>query len=109
MQLADELQQARQARRSDVTPPSTRGGPFDLDAAYAVERELSRRRRAEGRTVVGRKVGYANKAVWRALKLDTLVWADMYDDTVRHAAENEATLSLAPLVAPKVEPEIVFR
>ncbi|HWN83521.1 MAG TPA: hypothetical protein VNN99_00165, partial [Vicinamibacterales bacterium] len=106
--LADELQQARQTRQSDLTPPSARGA-FDLDAAYAVERELSRRRRAEGRTVVGRKVGYANKAVWRALKLDTLVWADMYDDTVRHAPGNEATLSIAPLVAPKIEPEIVFR
>ena len=38
--LADELQQARQARRADVMPPSARGGAFDLDAAYAVEREL---------------------------------------------------------------------
>ena len=107
--LADELQQARQARRSDVTPPSARGDAFDLDAAYAVERELSRRRRADGHTVVGRKVGYANKAVWRALKLDTLVWADMYDDTVRDASADLATLSLAPFVAPKIEPEIVLR
>lgn len=106
--LADELQQARQARRSDVTPPSARGA-FDLDAAYGVERELSRRRRAEGHAVVGRKVGYANKAVWRALKLETLVWAGMYDDTVRHAPQNEAVLSVAPLVAPKIEPEIVVR
>jgi len=106
--LADELQQARQARQSDLTPPSARGGAFDLDAAYAVERELSRRRQAQGRTVVGRKVGYANKAVWRALKLDTLVWADMYDDTVRHTPNNEAALAIAPLVAPKIEPEIVF-
>ncbi|HET9272235.1 MAG TPA: fumarylacetoacetate hydrolase family protein [Vicinamibacterales bacterium] len=107
--LADELQQARQARRSDVTPPSARGSAFDLDAAYAVERELSRRRRAEGRTVVGRKVGYANKAVWRALKLETLVWADMYDDTVHFRPQNDTTLSVAPLVAPKIEPEIVLR
>ena len=106
--LADELQHARQTRRSDVTPPSARGA-FDLDAAYGVERELSRRRRADGHSIVGRKVGYANKAVWRALKLDTLVWADMYDDTVRHAPQNDATLSIAPFVAPKIEPEIVFR
>jgi 2-oxo-3-hexenedioate decarboxylase len=107
--LADELQQARAARRSDVVPPSARDDGFDLDAAYAVERELSRRLRAQGRRVVGRKVGYANKAVWRALKLETLVWADMYDDTVHSAPRNEATLSLAALVAPKIEPEIVFR
>ena len=107
--LADELEQARKARRSDVTAPSARGGTFDLDAAYAVARELSRGRQHEGRTVVGRKVGYANKAVWRALKLDTLVWADMYDDTVRQSPQNDATLSIATLVAPKIEPEVVFR
>jgi hypothetical protein len=34
-----------------------------------------------------RQGGYANKAMWRALKLDTLVWAHMYDDTVRYATE----------------------
>src|SRR5436190_1313367 len=107
--VANELEQARLARRSGVTPPAARGGTFDLDAAYTVERELSRRRKAEGHAVVGRKVGYANKAVWRALKLDTLVWADMYDDTVRQATQNDASLSIAPLVAPKIEPEIVFR
>ena len=39
--------------------------------------------RAAGHRTVGRKVGYANKAVWRVLKLETLVWAHMYDDTVR--------------------------
>ena len=35
------------------------------------------RRMHSGRTV-GRKVGYANKALWRAFKLDPLVWAHMY-------------------------------
>ena len=108
MQLADELERARRTRQSDVVPPSARDLPFDLDAAYAVERELSRRRRADGHPVVGRKVGYASKAVWRALKLDTLVWADMYDDTVRHVPGDDATLSIVPFVAPKIEPEIVF-
>jgi 2-oxo-3-hexenedioate decarboxylase len=108
MQLAEDLEQARRTRRSDVVPPSARDLPFDLDAAYAVERELSRRRRADGHVAVGRKVGYASKAVWRALKLDTLVWADMYDDTVRHVPGDDATLSIAPFVAPRIEPEIVF-
>jgi 2-oxo-3-hexenedioate decarboxylase len=57
--------------------------------------------------VVGRKVGYANKAVWRALKLQTLAWADMYDDTVVRAPGNLASISAARYAAPKVEPEIV--
>jgi 2-oxo-3-hexenedioate decarboxylase len=91
-------------------PPSSRGDTgFDLAAAYAVEAELARMRRASGRTTVGRKVGFANKALWRVLKLDTLVWAHMYDDTVRHADGNAASLSLERMCSPKIEPEIVFK
>ncbi len=66
-------------------------------------------RRVEGHHTVGVKVGYANKAMWRVLKLDTLVWAHMYDDTVRYADANVATLSLAHMISPKIEPEIVFK
>ena len=107
--LAEELTAAYALCRTDIDPPSSRDSRFTLDTAYAVEAELARRRIADGRNVVGWKIGYANKAVWRALKLDTLVWADMYDDTVRYAPADLATLSLAPFVAPKIEPEIVFR
>lgn len=105
--LADEVSAAYAVRRTDVVPPSARDGGCTLDEAYAVERELSARRQAAGHRVVGRKVGYANKAVWRALKLETLVWADMYDDTVQRAVANTGTLSRARFAAPKIEPEIV--
>ena len=107
--IADELQQAYARRQTNVVPPSARAGGFDLDAAYEVEQELTRRRRADGRRAVGLKVGFANKAVWRVLKLETLVWAHMYDDTVHAAAEGHSTLPLGPFCAPKIEPEIVFK
>jgi 2-keto-4-pentenoate hydratase len=55
------------------------------------------------------KVGYANKAMWRVLKLETLVWGHMYDDTVQYAKGNDATLSIARMISPKIEPEIVFK
>jgi 2-oxo-3-hexenedioate decarboxylase len=106
--LADELSRAV-ASRQTVTPPSSRDGGFDLDTAYAVERELQRMRQAAGHRVIGRKVGFANKAVWRVMKLDTLVWASMYDDTVQYAQNGSAMLALSTLIAPKIEPEIVFK
>lgn len=90
-------------------PPSSRAPGLDLATAYAVEAELARLRRADGHTTVGRKVGFANKAMWRVLKLDTLVWAHMYDDTVRFADANGAAFSLAGMCSPKIEPEIVFK
>ena len=87
--------------------PSSRDG-FDLDAAYAVEAALKREREAAGHRATGRKVGYANKALWRMLKLETLVWAHMYDDTVRQSTGNSCTLTLPNSRSLKVEPEIVF-
>ena len=80
-----------------------------MPSAYAVEAELARIRRVGGRRSVGRKVGFANKAMWRILKLDTLVWAHMYDDTVREAPDNQASLSVAAMFSPRIEPEIVFK
>lgn len=92
-----------------IDPPSACHPEFDMNAAYAVEAELRRSRVAEGRTVVGRKVGYANKAMWRVMKLETLVWASMYDDTV-HESASFPSLSLHGFFpAPRIEPEIVFK
>jgi 2-oxo-3-hexenedioate decarboxylase len=107
--LARELADAYAHRQSIAVPPSARDGGFDLSTAYAVEAELVRLRRASGHAPVGRKVGYANKAVWRVMKLDTLVWAHMYDDTVQHAERNTAELSLGRMYSPKIEPEIVLK
>lgn len=104
--LAEAIATAVSTRTPLAAPPSADAG-FDLDAAYAVEAELVARRRAAGHSPVGLKVGYANKAVWRALKLQTLVWAHMYDDTVSEGHGGRAALSIGRMIAPKIEPEIV--
>src|SRR4029078_12857399 len=92
--LAQELTDAYASKTIVATPSSHEGG-IDLDAAYAVEGEIAKARRAGGHQTVGWKVGYANKAMWRALKLETLVWAHLYDDTARYAAWKDVKLSLA--------------
>ena len=106
--LAQELA-AAYASRSATSAPSERDPAFDLASAYAVESEFVRIRRASGRATVGRKVGFANKAMWRVLKLDTLVWAHMYDDTVQYANRGHASIAIGPMFSPKIEPEIVFK
>ena len=107
--FASELTVAYAGRHVMPAPLSSRDPAFDLSAAYAVEAELVRLRRAAGHATVGRKVGYANKAVWRALKLETLVWAHMYDDTVQFAGGNASALDIGRMYSPKIEPEIVFK
>jgi 2-keto-4-pentenoate hydratase len=104
--VARELLSAYQTGKM-VPPPSERAG-FDLDAAYAVEGTLKQFLEAEGHKSVGRKVGYANKAMWRMLKVETLVWAHMYEHTVYFSDANSATLRIAHPRSLKIEPEIVF-
>jgi 2-oxo-3-hexenedioate decarboxylase len=105
--IVREIFTARANREPMAVLPSARG--LDLPAAYAVEAELARRKVAAGHRVVGVKAGYANKAVWRALKLETLTWASMYDDTVTMATDGQATLAIGGMLAPKIEPEIAVR
>jgi 2-keto-4-pentenoate hydratase len=105
--LARELQSAFETGQMISSLPSSRPG-FDLDTAYAVEATLKHFRESTGHRAIGRKVGYANKAMWRMLKLETLVWAHMYDDTVHHSRSNTASLTLAHTRSLKIEPEIVF-
>ena len=107
--LAKELFDAyTSGSRVDVAPTSRDGG-CDLATAYAVEAELTAMRRAEGRTTVGRKIGAANRAVWRALEIETVLWANMYDDTVHYAENGTASVSLARMRALKLEPEVVMK
>jgi 2-keto-4-pentenoate hydratase len=89
------------------TLPSASG--LDLEGAYRIENEVARLHQAQGHAITGRKVGYANRAAWRLFKLETLVWAHMFDDTVRWAPDGFAELSLARLRSPRLEPEIVVR
>jgi 2-keto-4-pentenoate hydratase len=105
--LARELLSAYETGQMVAVPPSGRPG-FDLDTAYAVEAALKRFRESAGHRAVGRKVGYANKAMWRVLKLETLVWAHMYNDTVHYGDNNSVTLTVAHPRSLKIEPEIVF-
>jgi 2-oxo-3-hexenedioate decarboxylase len=97
--LAQEIHDAFSAGKPIAVPPSRRDAGLTLEEAYAVQAELD-----AGRSVVGRKVGFANKALWRVMKLETLVWASMYAETVSHEVEwKPFGYSL------KIEPEIVMK
>ncbi len=105
--IAHELMTAYATGKMISQLPSSRPG-FDLHAAYQVEAMLKNWRESAGHRAVGCKVGYANKALWRILKLETVVWAHMYDDTVHQSTDNSAQLSLTHARSLKIEPEIVF-
>lgn len=105
--IARELRSAQEKGEMVNTLPSSVPG-FDLDAAYAVESTLKRWREQGGHKAAGRKVGYANKAMWRVLKLETLVWGHMYEDTIHRAGGGSISVSIPHPRSLKVEPEIMF-
>jgi 2-keto-4-pentenoate hydratase len=106
--LADELEAAYARAERRPSPPSAREGGLSLETAYQVEAELVSRRKRAGRRTLGLKVGFASKAAWRVLKLDTLVWAHLYDDTVHRVGSDRPVYSGSARVAPRLEPEIVL-
>jgi 2-keto-4-pentenoate hydratase len=105
--ISRELLAAYENGEMVETPPSSRSG-FDLKTAYEIEANLMRLRESGGHRAVGRKVGYANKAMWRVLKLETLVWAHMCNDTVHYSENNLAFVKISRPRSLKIEPEIVF-
>ncbi len=89
--------------------PITAGDPaFDVAAGYEVLREIEARRMAMGWQPVGRKIGFTNRTIWPRYGVYLPMWAHVWAHTAHRTSENRATLSLAPFVRPRIEPEVVF-
>ncbi len=105
--LADELQRARQAAVCLPLPTATHAG-FTLEQGYAVADEIRRRRIKAGERPCGYKIGFTNRGIWPKYGVHAPIWAPVWDSTLALLEGVEATLSLAGLVQPRLEPEIVF-
>lgn len=88
--------------------PFTRGRPgLGLAEAYGVTARLRALREARGERVVGRKIGFTNRTIWREYGVYAPIWGYVWDTTVQDLAATRVQ-SLAAFVEPRLEPEIVF-
>jgi 2-oxo-3-hexenedioate decarboxylase len=100
---------ASDAARSIQPITDSRPG-FDLPAAYRVSAEVVRRRMARGEKPIGWKIGFTNRTIWDEYDVHAPIWGPVYDTTVSFVpADAMAQCALAPLVEPRIEPEIVLR
>lgn len=101
---AAALRQAR-ATRSTIAPISASHGLQGLEVAYAVAEINTKLRVADGRRIVGKKVGLTAKAVQQQLGVDQPDFGMLFDDM---EYLNGDDVPAARLTQPKVEAEVAF-
>jgi 2-keto-4-pentenoate hydratase len=106
--LANELIDLHQHPRQ-VTPFSTRYPGLTAETGYAAARQLHAHRLAQGWTLRGRKNGFTNRGIWERYGVNGPMWGAVYDRTLIFAKDNRASVPLAGLMQPRIEPEICFR
>jgi 2-oxo-3-hexenedioate decarboxylase len=92
-----------------VPPFSARYPGLTADSGYAAARGLHAHRLARGWQPAGRKIGFTNRTIWPRYGVYEPMWGTVYDRTLIHSQNNKATVPLAGLVQPRIEPEICFR
>jgi len=108
MNLEEELIELHDTPR-EVAPFSQRYPGLTPAAGYVAARRLHEHRVAQGWKPVGRKIGFTNRTLWDRYGVHEPMWGMVYDRTLIEAPKNEASVSLAGLSQPRIEPEIAFK
>ena len=88
-----------------VPPLTERDSSLTVEDAYYIQLEMVKRKLAEGRTIIGKKVGLTSAAMQKMLNVDEPDYGHLYDDM---ELKNQAVVEVDSMVAPKVEAEIGF-
>ncbi|MCY3879363.1 MAG: 2-oxo-hepta-3-ene-1,7-dioic acid hydratase [Rhodobacteraceae bacterium] len=78
---------------------------MSLKDAYAIQRHLVDMKCADGRRIIGWKIGLTSKAMQRALSIDTPDSGVLFDDML---FENGSTIPQGRFIEPRIEAEIAF-
>jgi 2-oxo-3-hexenedioate decarboxylase len=95
-------------RPRQVSPFTARYPGLTPETGYAAARLLHAHRLARGWRPVGRKIGFTNRTIWPRYGVYEPIWGTVYDRTLVFSKDNKATVPLAGLVQPRIEPEICF-
>jgi 2-oxo-3-hexenedioate decarboxylase len=95
-------------RGQQIALPSAADPTFQLSDAYRLAGELIAMRQARGERLVGRKIGFTNRGIWPRYGVNGPIWGAVWNSTLELLNGDMATLSLAGMMQPRLEPEIVF-
>ncbi len=91
-----------------VPLPSARDGGLTLAQAFEVGEQLRQLRLARGERQLGWKIGFTNRSIWPRYGVFAPIWGPVYDTTTTLLDGAKATVSLAGLSQPRLEPEVAF-
>jgi len=96
---------AAEGARTQIGLLSLQYPGITMDDAYAIQNEIYTQKLAEGRSVVGWKIGLTSKAMQSALNIDIPDSGILFDDMV---FEHGGTVPKGRFIQPRIEAEIAF-
>ena len=102
--LARELHDSERSRRQ-VGHFSRRFREMEIEDSYAIQRAWMDIKLAEGRTVIGHKIGLTSRAMQLASQITEPDYGTLLDDML---VQDGATLEAAKFIVPRLEVEFAF-
>src|SRR4051794_8961566 len=99
--------------QAQLIPPLSSLAPLSVPDSYDIAKSLIDIRTAQGETMVGRKIGFANRKIWSRYGINdpiqAPIWTPLFDTTVRFTEDNRGLQSLQGALQPRIGPELVFK
>lgn len=107
IQIQEEALLLHQAekQRQQISATTTRYPEMDIDDAYAIQKAWIDIKKAEGRTIVGHKIGLTSRTMQRNMGITTPDSGIILDDMV---FEEGTELVAADFLDPRIEVELAF-
>jgi 2-keto-4-pentenoate hydratase len=102
--ISRDLYNAERDRRT-LRPITETYPEIDIDTAYKIQLALIQLKDADGKKIVGKKIGLTSKAMQKMLNVDQPDYGHIFDNMVLH---DGVVFRVAELIQPKIEPEIAF-
>lgn len=104
-QTAVELLLEAERTRTPVLQLSRQFPQIQIEDSYWIQSEVTRRKVAAGRRVIGHKIGLTSKAMQQSSQIDEPDYGHLLDDMV---VADGAKVRHADYCVPRVEPELAF-
>ena len=96
---------AAEANGSQIGLLTQRFAGMTMDDAYAIQNHILKGKRAQGRSVIGWKIGLTSKAMQSALNIDIPDSGILFDDMI---FDNGGRVPAGRFIEPRIETEIAF-